>query len=347
MSEFDFAVAGSTPGAVLLALCLAQVHGKKICLAGEIPHSLHLTRGLDLRVGLSTRPDTWRLITDNVDDTLALAQTVAHDAWTRTDVAFPAATSAGAVALGHVRYMAMAYGIATEPLVDSHGTNVPGFMARSVLRLQRRRFYEEAKAALANAGVTVCAPDGLRMNRSGTNRVRMNDGDGTAATVVLADDAEVIRHGLARRGDRIAYRALLTEPDTHLAWPCVVDMEAGGEAYAHPNGAVECIARTDTAPARTWLAQQLAPGATTRLAGRSSFERLQRQDGAPVFRAARKNLIAVWGTGLAGLFLTPSIGRWLTGNCTDSEQAFFAARSGGKAPKSDTADLPGGTGASV
>src|SRR5690606_8404733 len=71
-TQVELVIFGSTPLASLLAGLLHAVHGKKVAFAGASHARYSLPRGLDLSVGLMTRPESWALLARTMPETSRL-----------------------------------------------------------------------------------------------------------------------------------------------------------------------------------------------------------------------------------------------------------------------------------
>ncbi|MCS6760427.1 MAG: hypothetical protein MO852_16990, partial [Candidatus Devosia euplotis] len=117
----DFAIIGATSLARLLAGLLSSAHGKAVLLQGGGQPGYRLVRRLDLSVAAITRQETWALLAACVPETTRLIiRPGKRAAITRLDPIMFADQAGGKQALGHVRHMAAAYGLAAERMQENH-----------------------------------------------------------------------------------------------------------------------------------------------------------------------------------------------------------------------------------
>lgn len=350
MSEtvFDFAVLGSTPLAQLLAGLLANTHNRKVVLVGESQAGYRLVRSMDLSVAPITRPDSWAMLSAAVPETLRLVTRVAgRGASQRVDPIFFAEARRHAEALAHMRHMAEGFGLAAETVAPSLlGEGRQGVLLRDAVRLNRPAI-EDGLGRWLERG---------RVARIGTQKVAIaNDGqaeiisDGKAyhaQQAVLADDEAIMAWLPLRQWPtllrRQAFASILTTPTQPLAAGIMLQFDTGIVLTQQVEGGIAAFGPGDMADFSGHLQGLLGRNRQVEQAGQTSFRSLSSLDGAPVFgRVAGVGADVIAGVGCSGAFLAPALGRWVAGEASATEAAWFGARlvnrNGKSAPVDDYA----------
>lgn len=341
-----FAVLGSSPLALLLAGLLADTHGKSVWLVSETHSPFRLTRGFDLSVAPITRPETWLLLSKTVPEVRKLLGSFgAKAALERVDPLLVAETDEGREALMHMRHIALAHGLATDPVrEDSSGRS---FRARDALLVNRTLLAAPVGKWLERVGVRRLAADTatIELRRDGA-RITAGDTVLEVEQVIAADDGAILAHLDASDRERLwrleATTTILTEPMRALPAPLTLVVDRGIVVLQRKGGAVQAVTGGD-AEGLSRLATRLGGSGKARRAGQTSFAALVPRDSAPLIGAG-KSLKAgvVSGFGPVAAFMAPAIARYFAGAATPEELAFFAAREVGReTERASASDYPG------
>ena len=332
--RFDYCIVGSTPLARLLAGLLAGTHGRSVLLQ-EGPHSGHgLSHGLDLSVMPLTRPESWALLGAGIAETLRLVTRIGgRGAYSRIDPILFADHAAGQQALGHIRHMAAAHGVAAEMTPSRFlGEGRQGLLLRDAVMLRRAALEPALEPWLTQAGVVPLAADApLVIAADGSSRTTHAGADIAIAQTVLADDAAIVSRvpGALWPGllHRVPVSTILTVPARPLAAPVMYQLDDGIVLRQQPGGGVLASGPGDVAALSERLGAVLDAALLAVHAGQASTTRLATTDGAPaVGRLAGHGADVVAGLGPVGAFLAPALARWLCGAALPAEAAWFGAR---------------------
>ncbi|RUT30982.1 hypothetical protein EMQ25_08870 [Arsenicitalea aurantiaca] len=337
-APYDFAVFGSSPLARLLAGLLAHEHGQRACLVGESHGAFRLTRGIDLSVAPLTRPETWSVLRRGSVETEKLLLRIAPRGLERADPLFVAETAPAREALAHVRHMAMGYGYAVERVGE--GIVAPGATAlriRDALTLNRPLLETALDPWLKSAGVRWIDPhDGEPViKRDGSVRFGSGGSSLEAAHAILVDDAPIIAHLPADERARLltvhSTTTLLTEPAAPLAAPIMDFLDRGVRLSQRPRRGIAALASGPADEAIARIGASLSHLGRLRRAGQAVFQTVETRDGAPLVGPARGlRATLVTGLGPIGVFLAPSLARFIAGKPSVEEAAYFGPREPGR-----------------
>lgn len=332
-SNLDFAILGSSPFAALLAISLASLHGKKVCLVAQPINQFQLVRSVSLSVAPVTRPETWALLQSTKGELESLLAKVPGTFFSRSQSAFVSQTIDGTNALGHIRHMAAGYGFATAALTtQNHLGFEEGFTFESALRLRHRPFFNALPSILTQLGIQFLPQKEttLKVKRTSTT-LDFKDIQLTANRVVATDSISLGQSLPNEKQNQIckrsAFTSILTEPGTTLPFPTIVDIDTGAFGYTHPDGRVECIVRGDGEIAKNWLANMLPEHSSTYFSGLTEFTEIENLKGIPIV-----GQVGNTHTSLALLpaptapFLAPSVARQLCNTTSPFETDYFAGR---------------------
>jgi hypothetical protein len=332
-SRADFAVLGATPQARLVAGLLASVHGKSVIFQGESQAGYRLPRGIDLSVGLITRPETWALLKAGIPETTKLVGRIGKRSWTRLDPIFFADGIAGREALSYVRHMAGAFGIAAERVPSNLlGNGREGLMLRDAVQLRvpllepaLDRWLDRHKVRRVESEVAI----GVRADGSAT--CMMGEERIDIGQAILADDAALLAHLPASAWPDLLQRqvasTILTEPTEPIAAPVMHQIDSGAVLTQHGDRGIVAFGPGAVGEFSTALGTLLGSQRAVRQAGQSSYTRVVTIDRAPaVGRVGGTGPDVLVGFGSIGAFLAPAIARWLCGVATAGEGAWLAAR---------------------
>jgi len=334
MSEhFDFAIAGSTPLAALLAGVLAREHGAKICRIGDFRHALRPQGGFDISAGPLTRPETWRLLRSTIPQTLKILGEIGDGkVFERVDPLMVSITQEGADALAHMRNVAQEYGFQIERQAISTVFSA-GYQFRDAVRVLRRPLTAATAEWLAACGVTSLSPEGvtIRPQKHGDVRLEWDGHKATADCLILAGDEAILKYGepeyVARQFEQIPISALLTEPAGPLETSVVHVIDSGLTLYQRHTGALDCVGTGPADAIGEAACLHLKHDQRLQLAGLAHYTGLRARDGASVFGGSRDNgIVYLAGLGVTGLFQLPALARVLAKAGGPVESAYFAAR---------------------
>jgi hypothetical protein len=333
-SHVDYLIAGSTPLAQLLAGLLASAHGKTVLLQGESRLGHRLSRDLDLSVAAITRPESWALLTATAPEATKLFSRIGkRAAIARLDPILFADYPPGQQALGHIKHMAAAYGVAAERTPAQFlGEDREGVVLRDAVLLRRPVLAAAIDGWLAQSGVRRLATDTpLRVNADGSATCDLGDDTIGVGQTVLADDDAILAHLRAEALPALLRQqtasCILTEPTDPLAAPVMYQLDGGVMLHQQTEGGILAQGPGRIAELSTALGALLGPRHSVWQAGQSEFVRLDTLDGAPaVGRVGGHGPDVVAGFGNTGAFLAPAIARWLCGQATATESDWFGAR---------------------
>ncbi len=326
--SFDFAVAGNSAFAAMLSLALARTRKRKVCLIGQLPGPLQISRDIALSPGPTSHPETLELLKSATGDLRSLLSGPGEPVLMRRNVTFAALTAPGRAAAGHARHLLATAGVVTAPLPET--ASLYGFIAEGIWVLRPRVFFAGLKARLSEAGVVaVETAEDLQIGR---NRVRFAYAHtfAEARTLIVTDASHAGILGALPAGIATGKRiALLTDPVPGLAGRILVDIETGGHVAGRSDGRLEAIVPADDdSDLVRWLGAFLPPDTTARVIARTRFPVLLSRDGAPaVMRLPRRAAMLAIGFGVSGPFLAPALARFLTETAQTGETAWFSARS--------------------
>ncbi len=337
--SFDFAVAGNSATAAVLALALARTSDARICLIGQTPVPMQVNGDLALAPCPTSRPATLERALAGAGELRALLVETGEPLLRRTNVTFAALTGPGQAAAGHARHLLTSFGVVTAllPETASHA----GFTAQGIWMLRTRALFAGLAARLEAAGVVAAGK--VSDLQVGKDRVRFAYGHvfAEARTLIVVD--EEMAGALGPLPDSISRgtrTAVLTDPLPALAGRIVLDIETGGHVAGRSDGRIEALVPAgETQGIVEWLGTFLPQDAQARIVATSRREVLLSRDGAPVVASLPQQaaMLAV-GFGASGAFQAPALARVLTGNATSEEAAWFGAHDTG-AGRADVADI--------
>lgn len=350
VSQRDFAIVGSTPLARLIAGILATKHGKTVLLQGESQSSYRLARGLDLSVGPITRPETWSLLRALVPETQKLlSRAGARRSWSRIDPIMFADTTVCQEALGHVRQMALAFGLAAERVPRRElGQDRDGIVLRDAVLLHRAALEPALDIWLARSGVgrlddaaqIVIASDGSGSVSYAADTIEI-------AQVVLVGDAALARYLPQNALPAIlaleTTSTILTEPTPPISSPVMHQLDTRMTLLQPAVRGISAIGPGGIDAFTAGLRDLLGPQRPFRQAGQATYRRFVTRDGGPaVGRIGGTGADVVAGFGMPGAFFAPALARWLCGAAPQDECAWFEARLVDRAPVGSLVGEAGG-----
>ncbi len=323
---FDFAVAGNSAFAALLALALARYANARICLIGQVPTPMQVNGDLALAPCPTSRPETLERAMAGVADVRTLLTGPGDPLLRRANATFTAPTGAGRAAAGHARHLMASFDIVTASLPEASGH--AGFTAEGIWMLQTRLFFAGLAARLEAAGVVVTGKaTNLRISE---DRVQFAYRDDVAeAKVLIVTDADTLG-SLVPLPDGVATATrmgVLTDPVAALVNRVTLDIETGGHLAGRGDGRIEALVPAgDSAGIVDWLGSFLPEGTETRIIARSKRKVLLSRDGAPLIATLPQGAarLAI-GFGASGAFLAPALARYLSDQARPEEAGWFGA----------------------
>jgi hypothetical protein len=331
--HFDFVVVGSTPQARLIAGLLAGTHGKTVAFQGESQSGYRLARGVDLSVGVVTRPETWALLAVLVPETIKLIGKLGgRRAWSRIDPILFADGTDGKAALSHVRHMANAFGIAAERVSPRDlGAGRDGIILRDAVLLHRPQLEVALDGWLVQTGATRLDDHALvQINADGSARLPGDPGMSFGQTVLVGDMAlerHLDRSGWPSSLMRETCSTILTEPTAPIAAPIMHQLDTRLTLTQPPARGISAMGPGDIDTFTSNLHDLMGAERIVRQAGQASYTRVVSRDGAAVVgRLGGTGPDIVAGFGMSGAFFAPAIARWLCGRAGSAEAAWLGAR---------------------
>lgn len=338
--DFDIAICGSTPFAGLLAGLLASVHKKRVCLVGEPWSPYRLTRGFDLSVMPSARPETWLMLKRGGPETLKLIASIGKGLVERIDPLFVAELPASADYLSHMRWMAHSIGFAAERAVERTLTeNGSVWRMRDASLLVAGKAEPAIEAWLGKLNIVRFSTDtAINANKDGGYLLRAGQQELKAQSVVLADDESILsrlspaeRHRLTTTQPRIT---LMTEsvakpvPASFVHW-----LDRGVTIHQRQGKTpVSAIAAGEADTALPRIGASLPGGGRLRRTAQARFRTVETIDGAPLIgQVGRAKFMVIAGLGASAAFFAPMLARSLAGTASEDEARYVAAHDAGKA----------------
>ena len=340
-SHADFLVVGSTPLARLLAGLLASPHGKTVALIAQSPLGYCLQHGMDLSVGALTRPESWALLAQAVPETGKLITRVGtRAAIARLDPILFADAETGKQALGHIRHMAAAHGLAAERTPANYlGKLREGVVLRDAMMLRRTVLEPALDNWLAEIGVRRLGPEAsVQIEADGRAQCQLLDEAIAIGQTILADDSAILAHLAAPAWPALLHQqmasAILTQPVKPMAAPVMYQLDGGIMLHQQSEGGILAYGPGTGDQMAVALAPLLDKPGAFEQAGQSSAMRVITRDGAPaVGRVGGTGPDVLAGFGTLGAFLAPAIARWLCGVASATENAWFGARLVDRSPE--------------
>lgn len=346
-TRVDFAIVGATPLARLLAGLLAGTHGRSVLLQGESHAGYRLPRHLDLSIGAITRPATWALLGDTAPEVRRLVTRIGkRAAVARLDPLLVAHSAAGQAALGHIRHMVAAFGLAAETF---RGRGLPdgasGVLVRDAILLQ----LAAADAAVDDWLRRQCVErlgesELLTVYEDGSGLARRGDETIAIGQTILADDAALLSHLPESQWPDLLVRqsasTVLTGAVPPLPARVLHDLDSGLWVHQQAGGVMVACGPGSTGTTARRLAALVGDTHRFEQAGQSGYTSLVTRDGAPaVGRGAGIGPDVLAGLGPIGAVLAPAIARWLCDVATPAESAWMGSHLVNRAKTDSTASV--------
>ena len=333
---FDFAIFGSSPTALLLGGLLASVHGKSVCVIGEVWSPWPLPRRFDAGFVVATRPQTWALLRAGSQETGKIINGIGKGLVEHVDPVLVAETPQTLEAIAHMRSVATGTGYAMERVADRTLSDpAAAWHLRDIPALVHGKAEPAISAWLDKSGARRWLPHQgeITIRRDGSVRLRSADGEFDAAQALLADDAAILQwlpEAARERLRLVSGRTVLTEPAKPITAPIVRYLDRRVTLSQRGKSGITAIATGD-ADSSARIGSALAAQAPLRRAGDVNHTHVETGDGAPLVAygtGTRTRILA--GFGDAGVFFAPALARFLAGKASEAEAAFFAAHDSGR-----------------
>ncbi|WDR06384.1 hypothetical protein PSQ90_02640 [Devosia rhodophyticola] len=331
--DVDIAIVGTSPLALLLAAILAGTHKQKIALIGQRPSPFALFDKLTLSVAPLTRPESWSMLAAGVPETEKLIGHLgAKASLLRVDPIFSANSADGEQGLSHIRHMARGFGHMVER-VSLDGRACQAIQWRDAIWMDQNALAASVLSWLDQNKVPQYANATLAGRRDGQGRAVFNaKGRQITARLAVLADANAILANLAPNVLQAHFRSatgtsILTQPAGPLASSVLIEIDSGVQLSQGASGGIAATSPLSPEMALPQLAHLLRAHRHLQLAGQDQFTHLTPRYGAPLIGA----LTPTGPTVLAGLdliapFMAPAIARYLLGNTSEAETAYFAVR---------------------
>ncbi len=338
----DFAIIGSSPKAAILACMLAKTHAKSVLLISKDPHNLRPQHGFDISVAPITNPKTWKILKSNIPKTIEFmnktsSKNIKTKITERIDPLFITTEQAGKTAFSHCRNLATGYGFNVEKQAQSEQF-LSSYKFTDATRLLRRPFFASLEQRLKNCNVQRLDPNKIRIkNKKDDIEITSNKISYYAKQVVLVDDNALLNHlpdaDISTQFIKTSIFGFLSEPIKSIKNPIIFNIDNGLIIHQRENGSLDCLAPKNKQTLEQQICLMLNKEQSTRIAGKTQFNKLYSPDGAPLFgKIGRSRYISICNFGTTGLFQTPAIAAMLSENSNEFEQQYFSSL----APKSKT-----------
>jgi len=331
--DFDIAVLGSGTFSALLAGLLASQHGRRVCLVSTPWSPFRLQRRLDISIAPLTRPESLGLVKSAAAETLSLVNGWGKGLTQRVDPLFVAETPTSIAALDYFRQLALLLGLTVDVVPDRALPQAQVLRVREAQMLVHGKFEPALAAWLGRCDVRQLDPSdtAVSIRKDGTVRIGHAGLAIEARQAVLTGDDAILRYLPREALDRslaVAPTSALLLEGGRLAAPYVNWLDRGLEAAQEPRATSLAAITTgslETAEAR--IGASIAHAGPLSIAGEVVGARLVTLDGAPFIGTARgiRAMVAA-GLGPAAAFLAPALARFIAGQPTPDEAAWFAAR---------------------
>lgn len=304
MSDFDYAIVGTSLLSGLVCGVLARDHGKRVARIARPRSAQRLPRELDLAIPLAVRPETWRMMRRAEAETRTLLGSMGiPESMKTSEMEVVGDLPDTAAALDHVAHMAHAH--------DHLVRRTPGGWAfRHVATLDTEAVERRLREWLEAAGA-----------------VSVTDGPVDAHVTVYADD-DAIFDNIAE-SERPAPLRSQAMTSTLIASPrrppapirrcpdrgVTLAVRPGNTVLAIVSGEHDVEARLASVLAGPFPMKRIA---TTR------YRRFITTDGAPLIGSFGQQFL-IAGLGDAAPFFAPSIARLIAGTTEGDEKRWFAA----------------------
>ena len=344
-SQVDFVIVGASLQARLVAGLLAATHGRAVLFIGPSQAAYRLPRQLDLSLAPITRPDTWDLLRSALPEVTTLLKKLgARKAWTRLDPVLFASAPAGRQLLGHLRHMALGFGMAAERVPTAAlGRDREGIVLPDAMLLQRALLEPLLDQWLDRLGVRRMEAAPIAVAANGSAQITLGEEIVSATQTVLADDDAILAHLPADAWPNLFTRevasSLLTEPTAPLQAPVMLDLDTGITLLQQAGRGLVAMGRGPLDPFAAAVRVLLGQERKLQQVGQASYTRLVTLDGAPaVGRINGSGPDVLAGFGAHAAFFAPALARWLCGAATPAESAWMAGRLVDRALPSAVAD---------
>jgi len=332
----DFALAGSSIKAGMIAGLLAKQHNKRVCLIARTSRQYQLAREFNLSFDCATRPETWEMLAALYGESTKLLTAIGgRRSVLRINPLIICHTRASANALAHMYHLARGYGYEMERGEAGRISNAQAsFRLRGARVVRQRIFWPAMLAWLQNCGVQIIDPAGIQFSfqQNGCAHIRNGQSEMKAERVVLADEEAIFQHANRQDMERFFITcqasSLLSEPLAIWHDQFILSPEHKFAAMGHKKGRMEFLGMVAPQDMAALIGANTALGSNTNRAGQSSFFSVVTRDGAPIAgKLGRSGFWVLGGFGHAGGYFAPALARFLADKCSQEETAYFGSRS--------------------
>ncbi len=339
----DFALAGSSIKAGMIAGLLAKEHKKRVCLIASRSRQHQLAREFNLSFDCATRDQTWELLAAlDTESTKRLVSVGGRRSLLRVNPLIICHTRASANALGHMYHVARGYGYEMERVDAARISGAKAvFCLRGARVIRHRIFWPAMLKWLENCGVQIIDPSDIRFSfqQNGSARIQSGQDKMEAGRVVLADEEAIFQHAGHQDAERffITCRAssLLSEPMAIKGDQFILSPEHKFAAMGRKKGRMAFLGMVAPQNMAALIGANVALDKITSRAGQSTFFSVATRDGAPIAgRLGRSSFWVLGGFGHGGSYFAPALARFLVNRCSPIEMSYFDSRSADSGRKS-------------
>ncbi len=337
--DCEFVIIGNSPMAALLAGSLTKIHGRETALIGQFRHVLQPISGFDISFAPITRPQTLKLLQENIPILKDLLRDFSSNTPFETiDPLLIARTEHSKNALLHIKNVASHYGFIMEKQAHDEGILL-SLQVRDITRIMRRSFFAGLSNWLKRHKIKHFATTEIEIKQTSRGGIKINGFDEVvfAKKIVFVDDEAILSNmneqDLHNNFFKVATSSLMVEPINKIKNSTIILADEGAIIHQHKDRAIDFVANDILDNVYKVICDNLN-GYNLRLAGKAQFISLASRDGAGIFgNISGKKISYIGGFGTSGAFLTPVMARILIGEGSEFEHTYFAARKPAKADK--------------
>ncbi len=336
----EFAIFGSSPLAAILACSLSKIHKRETIIFTALSSPLLPIRQFDCSADLITRPQSWRILQENIpqlqqllkDFPLSPNSSFSHPLELINPL-FIAKEKKGAIALNHMRNIAQYYGFILEG--QPIGQNIEqAILMRDILMLNQRIFALGVKEWLEKNNVKILFPQNIAIKTDFRTGIKIiSENKNIIAKRLIFVGSEPVLNFMNAKERLLNFRKVLTtslmiEPTEKIVHTTIFDVDNDSILHQEISGTVNIIHHGGEGESN-FLAGYFEEQEETNIniAGKTQFENIVSRDGAGVFGSVNgKKISFLAGFGKIGIFLVPAIARMILSKVTEFEREYFTAR---------------------
>ncbi len=336
----EFAIFGSSPLAIMLACSLSKIHKRETIIFANLASPLLPIRQFDCSADLITRPQSWRILGENIpqlqqllkDFPLSPNSSSSHPLELINPL-FIAREKRGALALNHMRNIAQYYGFILEgqPIKQNIEQII---LMRDILMLNQRIFSMGIKEWLAKNNVKILPSQNtkIKTNFSAGIKFISENKNIIAKRLIFVDDEAILNFMPAKERllnfKKIPTSSLMVGTMEKIIHTTIFDVDNGSIFYREPSGIVNIIHHEEGGEGN-FIADYFEEREKLdiNITGKAQFENIISRDGAGIFGSVKEKKISfLAGFGKIGIFLVPAIARMILSKATEFEYEYFTAR---------------------